>query len=176
MARVISFLVFFSLLAGISSAQAPRFTQYGVAETGAKVYFPMEPIFDMSLSEDQSEVYSAEVEFEGVVYGAIIVRLSESLPDDPAEWESLLLSYMDFLNESAFSLTDVVDPGLGHTLESHPEAKGALQFGEDADGNKFAVKGWADAHTVAVMYVKAQQEVNVNVQNLFLDGFRFPAQ
>ena len=166
---LLSFLCF-----PVLQSQTPRFAKYEVMNTGAAVYFPAEPVFELSYSEDESEVYTAEITQGENSYGTIIVNFAEELGENSGEWESLLFSYMEFLNKSAFELVSVVDPGYGHTMESHPEAKGILEFGEDANGLRYVIKGWIDKNMLAVMFVYSVEEMNINLRNLFLDGFRFP--
>ena len=134
---------------------------------------PAEPVFEQSFSEDESVVYTGEVEFDGVAYGAILVAVLEPIGDEPEEWEALLLSYMEFLNEEAFMLTSAADAGFGHTLESHAEARGILMYGEDGE-IEYAIKGWIDNEMLAVLYVGFSGDMNQNFQTTFLNGFRFP--
>ncbi len=47
-------------------------------------------------------------------------------------------------------------------------------YGVDEDEYNYAIKGWVDGDMIAVLYVFSLEELNVNLQNLFLDGFRFP--
>ena len=173
--NIISLVLFISLggLSGIS-AQTPRFTKFDVMKTGAAAYFPAEPEFEMTLSEDKSEVYTAEVKVGDFTYGSIIVKFKEPLGDDTDDWDSLVISYMRFLNEGVFELESETAPGFGHTLDSNPSARGVLQYGEDEDGIQYTIKGWVDGQFMAVMYVSYMEEMNINFQNLFLDGFRFP--
>lgn len=156
------------------SAQVPRFSKYNVMESGASLYMPEEPLWELSYSEDSSEVYTTEVLYDSVLYGAIVVKFGESLGDDPEVWENVLVSYLEFLNSDAFGFTSVTDPGYGHTLESHPSAKGILEYGEDESGTQFAIKGWVDQNFLSVLYTGSIGEMNFNVQQIFLQGFRFP--
>ena len=156
------------------NAQTPRFVKYPVLESEALIYMPAEPTFDKSYSEDSSEVYTCQVDFGNAQYGAIIVKIKEALGSDTIAWEELLLSYMEFLSSSAFMLTNVMEPGYGHTLESHPAARGILMYGEDTDKKQYAIKGWVDENFIAVLYVSSMEEMNYNFQNLYLNGFRFP--
>ncbi|MEZ4776996.1 MAG: hypothetical protein R3D00_27725 [Bacteroidia bacterium] len=155
-------------------AQAPRFAKFGVMGSGASLYMPEEPLWELSYSEDSSEVYTTEVLSDSVLYGAIVVKFGESLGDDPEVWENVLVSYLEFLNTEAFEFTSVTDPGYGHTLESHPTARGVLEYGEDEDGTQFAIKGWVDDQFLAILYTGYPEEMNYNVQQMFLQGFRFP--
>ena len=156
------------------SAQTPRFQKYDINQTGAAIYLPGEPVFEKDYSEDSSELFTCQMDFADVTYGAIIVKFAEPLGSDTTVWEELLLSYMQFLNSSAFMLTNAVDPGYGRTLESHPSARGILIYGEDADKKQYAIKGWVDENFIAVLYVYSMEEMNYNIQSLFLNGFRFP--
>ena len=170
-------LILFLIVTGFYSAtnaQTPRFVKYPVMESGTLIYMPSEPTFDKSYSEDSSEVYTCQVDFGNAQYGAIIVKIKEALGSDTIAWEELLLSYMEFLSSSAFMLTNVMEPGYGHTLESHPAARGILMYGEDADKKQYAIKGWVDENFIAVLYVSSMEEMNYNFQNLYLNGFRFP--
>jgi hypothetical protein len=164
---VLTFMVY------IVAAQVPRFTKYDVAETGAKVYMPTEVTFERSESEDGSDVYTAECEFAEVKYYAIVVHFADNLGDDPDAWEELLISYMDFLRE-ALEIEDWLDPGKGHTLDSHPEARGVINYGANADGREFSFKGWVDDEMLAVLIIEHVGEMNYNVQQMYLNGFRFP--
>ena len=47
-------------------------------------------------------------------------------------------------------------------------------YGEDADKEQYAIKGWVDENFIAVLYVSSMEEMNYNFQNLYLNGFRFP--
>lgn len=155
-------------------AQTPRFAKYDVADTGAKIYMPAEPSFEKSLSEDGSEIFTSEVEFGGFHYIAIVVKLKESLGDDTKVQEGVLWSYMEYLNTNVLAMTSSVDPGYGHTLDSHPSAKGIIQYGEDAEGNQIASKGWVDANMIAFLCIYGKEEFNFNIQQMYLNGFRFP--
>lgn len=155
-------------------AQAPRFAKYQVSETGAALYMPLEPYWDLTFSEDSSEVYTTEVEFDSAFYGAIVVKFAESLGEDSLVWQELLLSYLGYLNDEAFLFIEVTDPGLGHRLDDNPTAIGILEYGEDFDGIQYTVKGWIDDQFLAILYVAYEDEMNYNIQEMYLQGFRFP--
>ncbi|TAE60338.1 MAG: hypothetical protein EAZ89_01610 [Bacteroidetes bacterium] len=174
--RKVLFLALLTVLFSVAQAQTPRFTKYPVMESGAAIYMPAAPLFEKSYSEDSSAVYTAEVQYENIVYGVITVSLFEDLGADTLVWDGLLMSYIEYLNSQVFSLTAVSDPGYGHKLESHPYARGVLQYGQNSEGNQSAVKGWVDGKTLAVLYVIYQGEMNINLQNIYLNGFRFPAK
>lgn len=163
------------MLSTLVSAEVPRLRKVAIADTGASAYFPGEPVFTKSLSEDESEVFTTELEASGQRYGLILVRLKASLQGDGEAREQLLWSYMEFLQQSVFELTGTVPPGYGHRLDSAPQARGILSMGEDASSEQYWIKGWTDGRLMAVLYLHAPQEPNINVVNLYLDSFRFPA-
>lgn len=173
--RTILSILVLSLIAQMGLAQVPRFAKYPVAETGAFAYMPKEVVFEPSESEDGSIVYTAETEFAGIKYMAVVVKLNENLGEEPVVWEDLLISYMDFLRE-VIQIESWADPGKGHTLDSHPKAVGVINYGGNADGTEYAFKGWADDAMLAVLIVEYKDEMNYNVQQMFLNGFRFPEE
>lgn len=157
------------------SAQTPRFAKHPVKETGAFLYIPKEPTWEISYSEDSSKIYTTTVESGVTTYGAIIVQFpTEMAFANNDEKNGLLTSYMSFLNETAFQLTQTVDFGLGHTMESNPDAVGVIQYGETAEGMQYATKGWVDKKFLAVLFIAYTGDLNYNYQELFLNGFRFP--
>ena len=168
---LISFLVVFITTV---SAQVPRFTKYPINQTGHFAYFPVDPgEFEPSKSEDGADVYTAEVEYDCSLYGIIVVDFLPGSMDGSSkeDMEELLISYIDFLQEQ-FMITSTAGYGKGHTLESNPNAVGVIDYWEDATGFEYKIKGWADTKSLAFLYI-AGKETNINVQELFLNGFRF---
>lgn len=176
--RISAITLVFLILANFCLGQSvPRFKKYDIGETGAQCYFPAEPNFELSYSEDNSEVYAADVEVEGVTYSAVVVRLAEPMGgDEPEVWEELLISYMDFLCYEIYKVTGLMEPGKGHTLDSNPMARGVINFGETEEGIQLSIKGWVDYRMLAVLVVSSDQDINYNLQELFLNGFRFPEE
>ncbi|MDX2284550.1 MAG: hypothetical protein NW241_10320 [Bacteroidia bacterium] len=155
--------------------QTPRFAKYPVAETGCHVYLPADPGgFERSLSEDQSELYTAELNYGDHHFAVIVVRFSEPIEGGAEAYTALAESYLDFLQEQ-FGVTGSAGYGRGHTLESHPEASGVLDYWEDQDGLQYVVKAWCDSRFMAVLMLYGEAEYPYfNARELFLNGFRFP--
>jgi hypothetical protein len=159
-----------------SKPEVPRFERVAIAETGAAVYLPKgEAEFEMSLSEDGSEVYTGEIQHGDYYFSVVAVRfvpeMAEMTPDD---MEGLLLNYMEFLH-SQIAPGESAGVGTGHTKEKVPNARGAIDYWLDAEGDRFAVKGWIDHRMIGVMILYGPDEYPIfNVQQMFLDGFRFP--
>lgn len=171
MKKYISVLVLF--LGIFAFGQVPRFAKYDVAETGAQLYLPLVPTWEKSLSEDRSEIYLTSVIFGEVEYGAIIIRLAEETAKTNQNPESLMESYVHFLNDNVFKFTKKTDFGKGHTLQNQPDVKGILEYAETEDGTKYTVKSWTNPSMIAVMYVASKKEVNINFQEIYFNGFRF---
>ncbi len=87
--------------------------------------------------------------------------------------EDLLIGYMAYLHEQ-FGITEAVGVGKGHTLESAPGARGVIDYWKDADGVQYAVKGWVNQQALGILMVYGLTEYpHFNLQQLYLDGFRF---
>lgn len=157
--------------------QAPRFNKVDVGDSGCKVYIPGKPDpVKLEYSPDSSKVYTIETldSTYGAYFhmGAIVVRLKDV--DLKDQGEEMLISYLDYLKE-AFKIKKAIGYGKGHTLSTHPTAKGVIDYWEDADGDQWAVKGWAAESTIFVMFIYGPKEFpNNNVKNVFFDGARFP--
>lgn len=172
--KILFVIAIFCLFLPEGHAQIPRLKKQDVSNSGAAIYIPGEPLWDVSVSEDGSTVFSTEVKSDSIVFGAIVVMLKEKLSSEDVIPQELLLSYMDFLNEQVFGIVQATEPGVGHTLDSNPEATGILLYGMDAAGFEYTLKGWADPGSLAVLYIKSKSEVNYNIQEMYLNGFRFP--
>ncbi|PKP18956.1 MAG: hypothetical protein CVU05_12440 [Bacteroidetes bacterium HGW-Bacteroidetes-21] len=155
-------------------AQAPRFQKYSINDTGYSAYFPADPgTFENQKSDDGLNIYTGEVIVDNTNYAIILVLLEDTYKDAPAsEIELLITSYLDFIQEQ-FGINASAGYGKGHTLESHPEAVGVIDYWEDTNGNNYSVKAWADQKALAVMMVYSKEEINYNYQTLYLNGFRF---
>ena len=151
-----------------------RFAKYPIEKSGASIYMPDEPTWELTFSEDSSEVYTGDVEIDTVNYGAIVIKFKEKFDENDEELQDLLTSYIDFIGSSVLELVEMVPVGYGHTLESNTSAIGAITYGVDADGYNYAIKGWIDNEFLAILMVISETEANFTMQELFLNGFRFP--
>ncbi len=157
------------------SAQVPRLTKYQINETGRYAYYPSDPGYvEPEKSDDGSDVYTLEVEFAGVNYGTIMVDFADGMMNEVSkeELETMLTSYLDFL-QGALKITGSAGYGMGHTLESNPDASGVIDYWEDEEGRPWVIKGWVDKNTLAVMYIYAKELPADGIQSMFLNGFRF---
>ncbi|HQC06472.1 MAG TPA: hypothetical protein PK067_05575 [Kaistella chaponensis] len=166
-------LVLLLLIYGVVAfAQTPRFTKYNVASTSVQIYLPTEPKWDQSTSEDGSEIFIYDDLFGNMNYSAIIVKLHPTVVNDKPE--NLLESYMIYLEKAVFTLDQKAGFGKGHTLENQPNVKGILQMGKSKDGKEYKIMGWTDGKYIAVLATSSLEEMNYNIQEMFLRGIRFP--
>lgn len=165
----------FSLKAQTSST--PRFSKIPIQNTGCAAYFPG-PVgeISMSYSEDSSEVYTAETEdtyYNGQKFGLILVRFNPQY-SIPTSNDYLLISYMDYL-KSTLNVKSSAGYGKGHTLSTHPSAVGVLDYWEDETKTQWVVKGWTADGFLCIMFIYGAESIeNINVQEVFFNGFRFP--
>jgi hypothetical protein len=173
---LLSFLLLaFTLTATAQEFTAPRLTKTAIGESGCHAYLPPgSETFDVSNSEDGSTLYTGDFLVDEYSYGLIVVKLSQDAQIATQEdKEALLTSYMDYL-QVTFAITSSVGYGKGHTLEKYPEATGVLDYWIDEDATEWVVKGWCDGKTLAIMMLYGPGAYpSYNVQNMFLDGFRF---
>ena len=169
------FIPFFLAAQTEETVKVPRLTKMAIGQSGCSAYFPQGmPDFNLSKSEDSSEVYTSEVEVDGYLFSCITVKFGMPFTDTaPEDLETLLISYMDFLKTN-FNITTSAGVGRGHTLESAPDARGVIDFWEDADSLHYAVKGWVNEKYLGIMFIYGEDDYpHLNLQQMYLDGFRF---
>ncbi len=161
-------------LTTVAFTQVPRLTKYTIGDSGASAYFPSEPEFELSYSEDSSKVYTGEVESDSFNFAAIVVQFKENIGNDKVANEDLLIAYLDFM-KAQFNITETAGYGKGHTMDSNPDAAGVIDYWEDAEGINYQVKGWVDDAFLALMIIYGDSEYPIfNISQMFLNGFRFP--
>lgn len=58
-----------------------------------------------------------------------------------------------------------------------PHALGMIDYWEDRDGLSYSVKGWIDPNFLSVMYIYGEGDYpSFNLQEMYLNGFRFPGK
>ena len=131
----------------------------------------------MRKSEHASDVDPGEAAVDGFHFACITVKFDELFADSsPEEMEELLISYMDFL-ETQFDIINSAGVGRGHSLESAPDARGVIDYWEDAESTQFAVKGWVNQRALGILVLYGPTEYpNFNLQQMYLDGFRFTSE
>ncbi len=158
-----------------STPKVPRLSKTPIGNTGSFAYLPENKAtnpFELSYSPDSSKVYTGDFLEGEHHFSVILVKFNFSL-NTQLEKENMILNYLEYLKTS-FNIVQSAGYGKGHTLESAPEATGVIDYWVDKDKDKWAIKAWADGNTLAVMMLYGATEYPIfNVQQMFLNGFRF---
>ena len=157
------------------TVKVPRLSKMDIGQSGCAAYFPEGmPDFELSKSEDGADVYTSDMEVDGFRFACITVKFTEPFTDsEPDELEELLIGYLEYL-QTQFEITSSAGVGLGHTLESAPDARGVLDYWEDGEGTQYAVKGWINQKAIGIMISYGPGEYpHFNLQQMYLDSFRF---
>lgn len=172
-------LVFLCLVCWFSlplvAQKIPRFQKVSISTSGCTAYMPSVPeAFSQSFSPDSSVVYQGECTFDGFEFGVIAVKFHLPVGGSDKDKEDLLVSYMDYL-KGEFKVKASAGYGRGHHLDSEPSAVGVIDYWKDQQGGEIAVKAWINGELIGFLYLSGKTEYpNFNVQQLFLNGFRFP--
>jgi hypothetical protein len=151
----------------VSYCQAIR--KYPIGNSGCSAYFYCNPgDFNLSYSEDSSQVYTAECKKDSTGYGVICVKLAQTVLDI-AEAENLLVQYLDFLKTS-LNITSSAGYGKGHRLRGNENIHGIVDYWKDIDNGKWKVKGWTDGKYIVVLYANSRKELSEEKSDIFLDG------
>lgn len=154
--------------------KVPRLQKTALGKSGCFAYMPKGDLTcQLTYSIDSSEVYNCDISEGDFVYSVIVVKLKDTRLSTEEDKNDMLIDYLDFL-QTNFSITESAGYGLGHTLNNYPEAVGILDYWKDSENNQWSVKGWADSSTIGIMMLQGPTDYpSFNVQQLFLDGFRF---
>jgi len=161
-----------------AAPKVPRFSRTPIGSCDCALYAPPGmPFAAPERSEDGAEVWTGETHQDGWTYGVVAVRFAEPFTDSsPQDLEDLLVSYMDFLRSQS-DITADAGVGRGHTHSENAAARGVIDYWQGSDGDQWALKGWVDAHHLAVLYIAGPGEYPwFSAQQMYLDGFRFTAQ
>jgi hypothetical protein len=153
----------------------PRFEKIVVGDCGCALYAPKGMTFgEPEISPDGSKVWSSELPSGAYHFGAVVVRFPGEQDVDPAQAEDLLIAYLDFLKEQ-LDVKASIGVGRGHRLDSHPVARGVIDFWQSGDGERWAIKAWVDRERLAVLMIRGPEDYpHANASAMYFDGFRFP--
>ncbi len=147
--------------------------KYDIGNSGCSVYLYCNPgDYQLSYSEDSSEVYTSECINDSTHYGVICVKLKESVSDMTTA-ENLLISYMDFLKTS-FKITSAVGYGKGSHLADREDIRGIVDYWTDNENNNWKVHGWTDGNFIGILYGYSSGDLPESKVNVFLESFRLP--
>jgi hypothetical protein len=168
------------LVACIASAQPEKMrpSKAAIGDSGCSIYWftqPSSPEPDVVFSADSSKMYLWEDSIDtDYTFGLILIRYSEPLENNKETKEQMMTAYLDYLQEQ-LGITGAAGYGMGHTLEDYPNVIGLIDYWEDVDEVRYAVKAWSDSNFMAVLYISGPDDYPVfNIQDMFLNGIRFP--
>lgn len=169
--------ILFALASLVSTAQekVPHFTRVSIANSGVSIYMPDDEEFvvDTQTSPDGALVFTGEVLCGEYRFATIVVNFNELKLETKEDKESMLTSYLDYLQES-FSITANAGYGKGHTLEKYPNVVGVIDYWQDIDEDEWAIKGWAsETQLVIFMLYGTGTYPYLNAQQLFFDSVQF---
>lgn len=157
-----------------SQEPVPRFQKYSVLETGCSYYLPDSVDFELSHSEDGADVIVGEVLFGDFHFSTITVKFTEDMEPTDEDLPVLVEAYLSYLMET-MDIVESAGIGWGHTLESNPNAIGAIDYWVDSEGTQFSVKAWCDEDFLGILFLYGNEDYPYfNAEQIFLDGFRFP--
>ncbi|MBK7761791.1 MAG: hypothetical protein IPI46_00270 [Bacteroidetes bacterium] len=165
-----------SIAQSAETFKAPRLSKTAISTSGCFAYLPddkTEKQFETSYSDDSSLVFTGDFESGDYHFSVIVVKLKDQVLTSNEDKEGMMMAYLDFL-KTAFEISNAAGYGKGHTMNENPKALGIIDYWEDKEKAKWAIKAWADENTMAVMMLYGPAEYpNFNIQNMFLNGFRF---
>jgi len=149
--------------------------KYPVGNTGNFIYCPANPgEFEITLSQDSSAVYTAEIEYDGYNWAIIVVDFNEKVGFEKDVNQELLCSYLDFLQEQ-FGVDNSQGYEKNIKLDSNPAAIGVSDKWVDQSENYYRISGWIDNNFMAVLMVYGENNYYPDNTSLkqFLNGFMF---
>jgi hypothetical protein len=163
-------LILILLLTNTLHAQALK--KIAIGNSGCSVYSYCNSVFESSLSEDSSRVFTGECVNDEVTYGVICVKLLNPVADLQMA-EDLLIAYADFLKNN-FEIKKAVGYGKGHQLNNNEKTRGILDYWTDAEGNQWKIKAWTDGKFIGFLYGYSKKVLPENKLDAFLNSFRMP--
>jgi hypothetical protein len=161
----------------LPAQEVPRIQKYAIGESGMNVYMPGDPgEFELTHSEDGSDVYTGEVSSNDFNFAVIAVKFAQPMDGSKEDLEALLTAYMDYL-QAQFGIVESAGYGHGHTLDSDEDAYGVIDYWLDDEGSDWVVKGWVKEDYIAVLCIYGKGDYPYySVQDMFLQGIRFPLE
>lgn len=154
------------------SPSTKTFKKYQIGNTGCSIFlFGNNCKFKKVLSPDGDTIHLSQCEESSGAFGVIAVQLKQPL-SKLADADQVLSRFMKNLQPS-FSVSHSTGLIKGQIMENCPGVIGMVDYWQDNKNVDWKVKGWTNGKSMAVLYVKNINEVPVQKQEVFLDGFRF---
>ena len=166
------FIFLLLLSGGLTHGQSLK--KYPIGNSGCSAYIYCAPKFDISKSQDSSQVYTGECAQDGINYGIICVKLLNPLTDLTMA-ENLIINYADHL-KGTFDITKSAGYGKGYRMNNNEQTRGIIDYWQDAEKNNWKIKAWTDGQYIGFLYAYSLKELPETKINVFLDGFRIPVK
>jgi hypothetical protein len=148
------------------------FKKYAIGRSGCTLFLPHDPgAFRPSFTKNGDLMYYGEIEDDGVVYGCVTVVLKEPV-DHLAEAEKNLAFFMQTLQKS-YSVDYTAGFHFGYTQKYNSQARGIVDYWQDAAEVDWKLKGWTNGRIMSVVYVSNITDLPVNKVEMFLNSFQF---
>lgn len=174
--RTVCLATLFTLLlnSGFAQTAFPKFWLSTIGSSGCRFYSPVEGMmFNMNISEDGSDVWTAYAETDGFYFEVICVRMAKHIEGNEDMIQMHIETYLDYLQDQ-YHIVSTRGYRSGHRMETNPMAIGVTDQWIDDRNFGYHVKAWADKRMMAVMMVSSLKTPNPNAVQVFLNGFRFP--
>lgn len=149
---------------------------YDISFSGCSASFPYEPEWDLSYSDDSSLVWLGEVLDSDMFFGLICIEFNEPFSADYTKDDLILVAenYLDYL-QSEFNIVAHTGYSSGYTVSHNEDACWVTDEWEDAEGDPWLVKVYADPFNMAVMYIYSSLEYTMeDYRESYFNSFRFP--
>lgn len=164
---LLPFLVF----SVISRAQDPN--KVAISTTGCTVQVWCLPgRFDSYDLDDGSTVFADDCEKDGVTWGIYCVKLKKPIADLDAAQDSVI-TILDFLKLD-YGIVRGKGYDKGHKLHKDENTRGVFDTWEDAEKNKWKIRGWTNGQFICILHVHSEKELPDKKTEIFLEGLRFP--
>jgi len=148
------------------------FKKYAIGHSGCTLFLPNDPgPFKPSFTKNGDLMYYGETEDRGVTYGCVTIVLREPL-DNLAEAEKNLARFMQTLQKS-YDIDHTTGLSFGHMQKNNSQARGIVDYWQDAAEVDWKIKGWTNGRVISVMYVSNIADLPVQKVDMFLDSLRF---
>jgi hypothetical protein len=157
------------------SSVCQSWDSYDIGESGCSAYFPYQPEWDFSYSDDSSYVWVGEVTDSEITYGVICIEFNVPFYDaTEEELIEALETYLDFLR-GQFKIVSHTGYDTGYWDEDNIDATGIGDSWTDNVGDPWLIEAWIDPYNLAVLYIYGSPDKPITEnKDYFFNSFSFP--
>jgi len=167
-----TFLILLSVCCIYATGNTQALKKYPISNSGCSIYNYCAINYQLSKSQDSSQIYTGECKKDDITYGVICVKLINPVTEMMMA-EDLIISYADYLKES-FKITKASGYGRGHMLDNNEKTRGIVDYWSDAEDTNWKIKAWTDGKFIGFLFVQSKKPLTEGIINVFLDSFKFP--